>query len=70
MKWLSNCSYIPHKNSIKNHLEINSKTDTFTTKYKNILVTGNFNAYADDESMKNFYSSYGLHSLNKQPAFY
>ena len=70
-KWLSNSSYNPHKNSTKNHLKIISRTlDTFTNKYKNILLPGNFNACADDETMKNFRSSYDLHSLNKQPTCY
>ena len=70
-KWLSNSSYNPHKNSTENHLKIISRTlDTFTTKYKNILLPGNFNACADDETMKNFRSSYGLHSLKKQPTCY
>ena len=59
-KWLSNCSYIPQKNSIKNHLEIISRTlDTLNTKYKNLLIPGNFSVYDDDdndddETMKNF----------------
>ena len=54
-KWLSHCSYILHENSIKNHLEIINRTlDTFNTKYKNILISGNFNVYADVETMKNF----------------
>ena len=67
-KWLSNSSYNPHNNSTKNHLKIISRTlDTFTTKYENILLPGNFNACADT---KNFRSSYGLHSLNKQPSCY
>ena len=70
-KWLSNCSYNPHESSIKNHLElITKKLDTFTTKYENILIPGNFSACADDETMKNFRSFYGLHSLNKQPTCY
>ena len=44
-KWLINCSYTLHKNSIKNHLQIISRTlDTFTTKYENILFLGDFNA--------------------------
>ena len=70
-KWLSNSSYNPHKNSTKNHLKIISRTlDTLTTKYDSILLPGNLNACADDETMKNFCSSYGLHSLNKQPTCY
>ena len=70
-KWLINCSYNPHKNSIKNHFEIISRTlDTFTTKYENILLLGDFNACADDESVKNFCRSYDLHSLVKQSTCY
>ena len=43
-KWLINCSYNPHENSIKNHLEIISRTlNTFTTKYENILFLDDFN---------------------------
>ena len=69
-KWLSSCSYNPHKNSIKNHLEIISRTlDTFTTKYENILLLGGFNACVDDETMKHFCSFYGLHSLIKKPTY-
>ena len=64
-KWLSNSSYNLHKNSAKNRLKIISKTlDTFTTKYENISLPGNFNACADDETMKNVRSSY------KQPTCY
>ena len=70
-KWLINCSYNPQKNSIKNHLEIINRTlDTFTTKYENIFLMGDFNACADDETMKNFCSSCGLYILIKQPTCY
>ena len=42
-RWLINCLYNLHKISIKNHLEIISRTlDTFTTKYCNILLLGDF----------------------------
>ena len=70
-KWLINCSYNPHKNSIKNHLEFISKTlDIFTTKYENNLLLGDLNKCADDEALKSFCRSYGLHSLIKQPSCY
>ena len=70
-KWLSNSSYNLRKNSAKIHLKIISKTlDTFTNKYENILLPGNFNACADDETMKNVRSSYGLQNPNKQPTCY
>ena len=60
-----------HKNSIKNHLELISRTlDIFTTKKVNILLLGDFNACADDETMKSSCSSYGLHNLIKQPTYY
>ena len=62
-KRLINCSYNPHKNNIKYHLETISRTlDTFSTKYENVLLLGDF-----DEAMKNFCSSYCLNSLIKQP---
>ena len=34
------------------------------------MLPGNFIACADDETMKNFRSSYGLYILNKQPTCY
>ena len=68
-KWLINCSYNPHKNNIKHHLEIISRPlDAFSTKYENVLLLGDFNICVDDEAMKNFCSSYCLNSLIKQPA--
>ena len=67
-KWLINSSYNPHKNNIKHHLETISRTfDTFSTKYENVLLLGDFNTCVDDEAMKNFCSSYCLNSLIKQP---
>ena len=66
-KWLINCSYNPHKNNIKHHLETISRTlDTFSTKYGNVLLLGDFNTCVDDEAMKTFCSSYCLNSLIKQ----
>ena len=56
--WLINSSYNPHKNSIKNHLEIISRIiGTFTTKYENIFILGDLNGCADDETIKNFCTS-------------
>ena len=70
-KWLINCSYNLHKNSVRNHLTIISRTlDIFITKYENGLLFGDFNACVDDETKKNFCSSYGLHSLIKQRTFF
>ena len=70
-KRLIKCSCSPHKNIIKNHLEIISRTlDTFITKYENILLLGDLKACADDETMKNVCSSYGLYSFIKQSTYY
>ena len=67
-KWLINCSYNSNKNNIKNHLEIISEAlDAFSTKYENIILLGDFNVCIDDETMRNFYNSYSLNSLTKQP---
>ena len=59
--WIINCSCNSNKNNIKNHVKtINRTLDTFSTKYENILLQGDFYACADDETMKDFYSSYCL----------
>ena len=43
-KWFLNCSYNPRKNNIIKHLELISRSlDTFSTKYENIILLGNFN---------------------------
>ena len=40
-KWLINCSYNPHKSNIGKHLDIiNTLLDTLSTKYENIVLTG------------------------------
>ena len=49
---------------------ISRTLDTCTTKYKNILLLGDSNACADDETMKNVCSSYGLHSFIKHSTCY
>ena len=65
---LKNCSYNFNKNNIKNHIETIGRTlDAFSKKYENILFLGDFNASVDDETMKDFYSSFCLKSLIKQP---
>ena len=59
--WIINCSCNSNKNNIKNHVKtINRTLDAFSTKYGNILLQGDFNACVDDETMKDFCSSYCL----------
>ena len=70
-KWLINYSYNPNKNNIKNLLEIISNVlDAFSTKYENIILLGDFNVCVDDEGMRNFFNSYNLNSLIKQPTYF
>ena len=67
-KWLSNSSCYPHHNSdIAKHLQIMSKSlDICSTKYENIVILDNFNAYVEDETLNTFCKSDSLNSLNKQ----
>ena len=61
-KWLINCSYNPN---MKNYLEAISKTlDASSAKYKNISLLDDFNACADDETIKNVCSPYCLKRLS------
>ena len=42
-KWLINRPYNPHKNDLRKHFDTISKSlDTYSTKYKNILILGDF----------------------------
>ena len=67
-KWLINCSYNLHKNDLKKHLDTISKSlDTYSTKYENILILGDFNACVGDEPLDIFCKSYCFTSLIKQP---
>ena len=51
-KWLINCSYNPHKINTENHLDIISRSlDTHSTKYKNIVLLGDFNECVDDDTL-------------------
>ena len=40
-KWLINCSYNPHKNSIGTHLDnLSESLDTFSPDYEKVIVLG------------------------------
>ena len=52
-KWLLCCSYNPKKDFITQHLYALSKSiDVLTSKYDNLLVLGDFNAYVEGTSVK------------------
>ena len=62
----------PHNDNILKHLGIKSRTlGIHSSRYNDIILLGDFNASADEETMntmKNFCTSYGLTSLIKQPS--
>ena len=70
-KWLLCCSYNPHRNNIKNHLEILGRNlDLYSSLYENIIVLGDFNVETTDPSMEDFCVRYNLNSLIKDPTCY
>ena len=51
-KWFSSCSNNPHKNNITKYIELVSRLlETFTTKYDNTILFGDFNLCVDDNAL-------------------
>ena len=70
-KWLVNCSYNPHKNSIGNQLEIISESlDLLSSDYEKMIFWGDFNVTDDEHHMKSFCENYDLKNLIRQPTCY
>ena len=70
-RWLVNCSYNPHKNSIGNHLEkISESLDLLSSDYERMVFLGDFNVTDDEHLMKTFCENCGLKNLIRQPACY
>ena len=69
-KWLVNCSYNPHKNSIGNHLDkISESLDLLSSDYEKMVFLGDF--VTDDEHlMKSFCENYDLKNVIRQPVCY
>ena len=62
------CSYNPNKINVATHLgETGKALDTYSTKYENTLLTGDFNVEPNEANMKTFCNQYKLNSLNKEP---
>ena len=54
-KYLINCCYNPHKNMIKNHLAtLSNFLGLNSSKYKKMLILGDFNLGIDEPRMKSF----------------
>ena len=67
-KWLVNCSYNPHKNSIGNHHDrISESLDLLSSYYEKMIFLGDFNVTDDEHYMKSFCDNYGLKNLIRQP---
>ena len=70
-KWLVNCSYNPHKNSIRNHLDrIRESLDLLSSDYEKMIFLGDFNVTDDEHHMKSFCENYDLKNLIRQPTCY
>ena len=70
-KWLVNCSYNPHKNSIGNHLDrISESLDLLSSDYEKMIFLGDLNVTDDEHHMKFFCENYGLKNLIRQPTCY
>ena len=66
-KWLLCCSYNSYKSDIANHLiRVCETLDKLNATYDNLILLGNFNAKAGEESIVEFLSLYNLKSLAEQ----
>ena len=67
-KWLTKCSYNPHKNTIGNHLRaLCEKLDIYSSSYSNFIIPGDFNIEVKEQQIKAFCDNYGLKNLVRQP---
>ena len=56
---------------IKNHLAtLSNFLDLHSSKYKKMLILGDFNIEIDEPHMKSFCETYNLTNLTKQPICY
>ena len=54
-KWLVNCSYIPRKNIIGNHLcALSEKLDIYSTSYNNFIILVDFNIEIEEQQIDVF----------------
>ena len=67
-KCLLRCSYNPHKSEINNHLKaIGRNLDSYSSKYDNYIILGDFNAEPTENAMEEFTKIYNLKNLIKGP---
>ena len=67
-KWLICCLFNPNRINVATHLGETGKTlDTYSRKYENTLLIGDFNVEPNEANIKVFCNQYKLKSLDKQP---
>ena len=60
-KRLLSCSYNPHKSEIMDHLnEIGKHLDSYSSKYDNYMLLGDFNSEPTEHAMAEFMLTYNL----------
>ena len=68
-KWVICCSYNPNRTFVSNHLDHIAKgINTYSKKYENILLMGNFNVGFTEANMVAFCNEYKLETQNKEPS--
>ena len=63
------CSYNPNRTFVSNHLDHIAKgINTYSKKYENILLMGDFNVGFTEANMVAFCNEYKLETQNKEPS--
>ena len=67
-KWLISCSYNPHLEFIDTHLtHIGKRLDSFSSKYDDYILMGDFNTELSNNFVDSFCGSYSKKSLIEKP---
>ena len=67
-EWLISGSYNPNVGLIQNHpTNLSKNLDFYSSKYENFIVIGDFNAEMTNNYLEEFWVSYNLKYLIKQP---
>ena len=67
-KWLLSCSYNPKKSEIRKYLRaVGKNLDSYSSKYENFILLGDFNVKPTQDAMEEFMKVYNLKNLVKGP---
>ena len=65
------CSYNPNKSNISSHLSIVGRSlDSYMSSYDNFLVIGDLNSKISEMVFPEFWETYNLQNLVKDPTCY